>query len=324
MQEPCLLLCLLVEHYMVNLEVIFLGTSAAMPAEDRSLSSLIVNRNGTLLIFDAGEGMQYNFIRTGLGFNKKTMIFITHMHSDHILGILGFLQTLSLQGRSTAVDIFGPELLHDFLVENMKLLPINLSFRLDIHVIPNSQGTVIEEKDYKILYCKSEHGPNVCSYAYCLLENDRPGKFNVGLAKELGIPEGELYGTLQKGVDIIYDNKLFYSRDIVGPTRPGRKIGISGDTRPSDSLCDFFRDCDLLIFESTFASNELTKALESYHSTAIETATLAKMASVHRLCLTHFSSRYKDLNILLDEAKSVFSHTELAFDLKIIPVRYLT
>jgi len=268
--------------------------------------------------------MQYNFIRTGLGFNKKTMIFITHMHSDHILGILGFLQTLSLQGRSTAVDIFGPELLHDFLVENMKLLPINLSFRLDIHVIPNSQGTAIEEKDYKILYCKSEHGPNVCSYAYCLLENDRPGKFNVGLAKELGIPEGELYGTLQKGVDIIYDNKLFYSCDIVGPTRPGRKIGISGDTRPSDSLCDFFRDCDLLIFESTFASNELTKALESYHSTAIETATLAKMASVHRLCLTHFSSRYKDLNILLDEAKSVFSHTELAFDLKIIPVRYLT
>ena len=323
MQKPCLLLCLLVEHYMVNLEVIFLGTSAAMPAEDRSLSSLVVNRNGTLLIFDAGEVMQYNFIRTGLGFNKKTMIFITHMHSDHILGILGFLQTLSLQGRSTAVDIFGPELLHDFLVENMKLLPINLSFRLDIHVIPNSQGTAIEEKDYKILYCKSEHGPNVCSYAYCLLENDRPGKFNVGLAKELGIPEGELYGTLQKGVDIIYDNKLFYSRDIVGPTRPGRKIGISGDTRPSDSLCDFFRDCDLLIFESTFASNELTKAIESYHSTAIETATLAKMASVRRLCLTHFSSRYKDLNVLLYEAKSIFFHTELAFDLKIIPVHYL-
>ena len=156
-----------------------------------------------------------------------------------------------------------------------------------------------------------------------MLENDRPGKFDARRAKELGIPEGELYGSLQKGVDVIYDDKLFYSHDIVGPTRPGRKIGISGDTRPSDSLCDFFRNCDLLIFESTFSSNELTKAIESYHSTAIETATLAKMASVHRLCLTHFSSRYKDLNILLDEAKSVFFHTELAFDLKIIPVHYL-
>ena len=308
---------------MVNLEVIFLGTSAAMPAEDRSLSSLVVNRNGTLLIFDAGEGMQYNFIRTGLGFNKKTMIFITHMHSDHILGILGFLQTLSLQGRKAGVDIFGPELLYDFLAENMKLLHIKLTFQLDIHVIPNSQGTVVVEKDYKILYCKSEHGPNICSYAYCLLENDRPGKFDARRAKELGIPEGELYGSLQKGVDVIYDDKLFYSHDIVGPTRPGRKIGISGDTRPSDSLCDFFRNCDLLIFESTFSSNELTKAIESYHSTAIETATLAKMASVRRLCLTHFSSRYKDLNVLLYEAKSIFFHTELAFDLKIIPVHYL-
>src|SRR5215210_658108 len=308
---------------MVNLEVIFLGTSAAMPAEDRSLSSLVVNRNGTLLIFDAGEGMQYNFIRTRLGFNKKTMLFVTHMHSDHILGILGFLQTLSLQGRKTPVDIFGPELLYDFLVENMKLLQIKLTFQVNIHIIPNSQGTLVEEKDYKILYCKSEHGPNICSYAYCLLENERPGEFNAQRAKELGIPEGELYGSLQKGVDVIYDDKLYYSRDIVGPSRRGRKIGISGDTRPSDRLCDFFRNCDLLIFESTFSSNELTKAMESYHSTAIETATLAKMASVHRLCLTHFSSRYKDLNILLDEAKSIFFHTELAFDLKIIPVHYL-
>ncbi|WP_458744895.1 ribonuclease Z [Candidatus Nitrosocosmicus sp. T] len=308
---------------MVNLEVIFLGTSAAMPSEDRSLSSLVVNRNGTLLIFDAGEGMQYNFIRTRLGFNKKTMLFVTHMHSDHILGILGFLQTLSLQGRKTSVDIFGPELLYNFLIENMKLLQIKLTFQVDIHIIPNSQGTLVEEKDYKILYCRSEHGPNICSYAYCLLENERPGEFNARRAKELGIPEGELYGLLQKGVDVIYDDKLFYSHDIVGPTRRGRKIGISGDTRPSDSLCNFFRNCDLLIFESTFSSNEHTKATESYHSTAIETATLAKMASVHRLCLTHFSSRYKDLHILLNEAKSVFFHTELAFDLKIIPVHYL-
>ena len=161
---------------MVNLEVIFLGTSAAMPTEDRSLSSLVVNRNGTLLIFDAGEGMQYNFIRTRLGFNKKTMLFVTHMHSDHILGILGFLQTLSLQGRKTSVDIFGPELLYDFLIENMRLLQIKLTFQVHIHIILNSKGTLVEEKDYKILYCKSEHGSNICSYAYCLLENERPGR----------------------------------------------------------------------------------------------------------------------------------------------------
>lgn len=307
---------------MVNLEVTFLGTSAAMPTVDRSLSSIIVNRNGTLLIFDAGEGMQYNFIRTGLGFNKKTMLFITHMHSDHILGILGFLQTLSLQGRKTPMDIFGPELIYDFLTKNIQLLRINLTFQIKIHVVSDSQGTLVDEREYKILYCKSEHGPNICSYAYCLLEKDRPGKFDIGKAKKLGIPVGELYGSLQKGIDVVFRNKLICSCDVVGNSRPGRKIGISGDTRPSGELCTFFKNCDLLIFESTFSSHEIAKAKESYHSTAIETATLAKLAFVDKLCLTHFSSRYKDLNVLLNEAKSVFSCSELAFDLKSITVHY--
>lgn len=307
---------------MVSLEVTFLGTSAAMPTVDRSLSSVVVNRNGTLHIFDAGEGMQYNFIRASLGFNKRTMLFITHLHSDHILGILGFLQTLSLQGRTMPIDIFGPEPLYDFIIENFRLLNINLTFQINIHKILDSQGTLVEEKEYKILYCKSEHGPGICSYAYCLLENDRPGKFDIRKAKELGIPEGEMYGLLQKGFDIVDKNRVIHSSEIVGQKRPGRKIGISGDTRPSENLCSFFRNCDLLIFESTFSINELTKAKESYHSTALETATLAKMASVQRLCLTHFSSRYKDLNVLLNEARSVFLSTEIAFDLKLIRVDY--
>lgn len=307
---------------MVSLKIIFLGTSAAMPTADRSLSSIVVNRNGTLLIFDAGEGMQYNFIRANLGFNKKILLFITHLHSDHILGILGFLQTLSLQGRTLPIDIFGPKLLQDFISENIRLLQITLTFQINIHKISDSQGILVEEKEYKILYCKSEHGPGVCSYAYCVVEKDRPGKFDIKKAKTLEIPEGELYGLLQQGIDIVNKNRVIHSSEIVGQTRPGRKIGISGDTRPSENLCNFFRNCDLLIFESTFSSNELLKAKESFHSTAIESATLAKLASVHRLCLTHFSSRYKDLEVLLNEARSVFFSTELAFDLKTVCVNY--
>lgn len=307
---------------MVSLDVIFLGTSAAMPTADRSLSCIVVNRHGTLLIFDAGEGMQYNFIRAKLGFNKRTKLFITHLHSDHILGILGFLQTLSLQGRTLPIDIFGPEPLNDFILENIRLLHIKLTFQINIHKICGSHGILVKEKEYSILYCKSEHGPGVCSYAYCVVENDRPGKFDIKKAKTLNIPEGELYSLLQQGIDIVDKNRVIHSSEIVGQRRPGRKIGISGDTRPSDNLCNFFRDCDLLIFESTFSSNELLKAKESYHSTAIETAALAKLASVHRLCLTHFSSRYKDLEVFLNEARSVFFSTELAFDLKTVSVDY--
>ena len=308
---------------MTNLDVTFLGTSAAMPSENRFLSSIVIYRNGTLFIFDAGEGMQYNFIRARFGFNKKTFIFITHMHSDHILGLLGFFQTLSLQGRNTPVDIYGPKKLYDFLTENFRILNINLSFPLNRHIIPdNEEGILLTDKDYKIMFCRSNHGHNILSYAYCLVENNRPGEFDVEKAKELGIPEGILYQKLQKGEDLQFNNKLIPSRSVVGPSRPGRKIGISGDTRPSNELHDFFKNCDLLIFESTFKSTEIDKAKESFHSTAFEAANLAKLSGVYRLCLTHFSTRYKDLILLLNEAKSVFSNVDIAYDLKSISIPY--
>src|SRR5919112_2924008 len=136
---------------MANLDVTFLGTSAAMPSENRFLSSVVINRNGRLFIFDAGEGMQYNFIRGRLGFNKKTMLFITHMHSDHILGLLGFFQTLSLQGRNLPIDVYGPKLLYDFLNENLRILGISLSFEINVHAIDEREGVLVANKDYRIV-----------------------------------------------------------------------------------------------------------------------------------------------------------------------------
>jgi len=307
---------------MVNLDITFLGTSAAMPSENRFLSSIVINRNGTLFIFDAGEGMQYNFIRSRFGFNKKTMVFVTHMHSDHILGLLGFFQTLSLQGRILPIDIFGPTLLHEYLTENLRILNIGLSFPIYIHVFSNDTGIIVTDKEYSVLYCRSNHGHELLSYSYCLLENNRPGKFNIKKAKELGIPEGIMYQKLQRGENIQFHDTLILSSEIVGPCRSGRKIGISGDTRPSNELIEFFKNCDLLIFESTFHSSEIEKAKESFHSTAIEAAFLAKSSSVYRLCLTHFSARYKDLNILFNEAKSIFDNVELAHDLKSVSIPY--
>ena len=158
------------------------------------------------------------------------------------------------------------------------------------------RGVIVVDKEYKIMFCRSNHGHGIFSYAYCLVEDSRPGEFDIKKAKELGIPAGILYQTLQKGENIEFNNKLIHSNTIVGPLRPGRKIGISGDTRPTDELCKFFKNCDLLIFESTFRSTEIDKAKESFHSTAFEAANLAKLSDVHiRLCLTHFSTRYKDL-----------------------------
>ena len=304
---------------MVNMRLIFLGTSAAVPTAERGLSSIALVRGNELLLFDAGEGMQRNFIRAGLGMNKKMKIFITHMHADHCVGLLGLLQTMSLQGREAPLDIYGQNKLADFLNENIRIMNINLTFKINIHVI-NGEGLVVKENDYQITCCNAHH--SVPAYSYCIEEYNRYGTFNIEEAKRLGIPEGELYGKLQQGKDITYNGKTIKSTQIVGPPRSGRKIGISGDTRPTDKLKDFFMDCDLLVFESTFSYDRYESAIESFHCTAKEAATLAKTAGVRKLLLSHFSARYNTTSQLISEAASVHGNVEGAEDLKVIEIPY--
>jgi ribonuclease Z len=304
---------------MVNMRLIFLGTSAAVPTVERGLSSIALARGNELLLFDAGEGMQRNFIRAGLGMNKKMKILITHMHADHCVGLLGLLQTMSLQGRESALDIYGQNKLADFLNENIRIMNINLTFKINIHII-NREGVIVKENDYQISCCDAYH--SVPAYSYCIEEFNRHGTFNIEEAKRLGIPEGELYGKLQQGKDIIHNGKIIKSTQIVGPPRSGRKIGISGDTRPTDKLKDFFKDCDLLVFESTFSHDRYESAIESFHCTAKEAAMLAKKAGVRKLLLSHFSARYNTTSQLISEANSVHGNVEAAEDLKVIEIPY--
>jgi ribonuclease Z len=151
---------------------------------------------------------------------------------------------------------------------------------------------------------------------------ERPGVFNVKRAAQLGIPEGNLYKQLQSGKDIIIKGSIVRSTDVVGPRRPGRKIGISGDTRPTEKLCKFFENCDLLVFESTYGNELRHKAIENYHATATEAATLARQSGVRKLVLTHFSTRYRQSNQLLAEARLIHEDVDDASDLKIIDLPY--
>lgn len=304
---------------MTELRIIFLGTSAAIPTFRRGLSSVALTRGSELLLFDAGEGMQQNFIKSHLGMNRKMKIFVTHMHADHCVGLLGLLQTMSLQGRQRSVDIFGQPRLAEFIKENMRIIHFGLVFDVNIHII-EGEGIVTKATDYQITCCESSH--SVPAYSFCVTEFDRPGKFDIEEAKRIGIPEGELYRELQEGRNILMDGKTVNSSRVVGPPRPGRKIGISGDTRPTEKLRLFFKDCDLLIYESTYSQDEQTKAMESFHSTATEAAFLAKSCSVKKLYLTHFSARYEDVTDLVKEAKRIHSNTEAAEDLKVVEVPY--
>lgn len=305
---------------MVNMRLIFLGTSAAVPSSERGLSSIALVRGNELLLFDAGEGMQRNFIKAGLGMNKKMKIFITHMHADHCVGLLGLLQTMSLQGRERMLDIYGPLRLPEFLKENMRIMNFRLTFNINIHLI-NGEGIITKENDYQITSCNACH--SIPSYSYCLTEFERPGTFNIEEAKRLGIPEGKLYHELQYGQDIIYQGKIIKSSQIMGPVRPGRKVGISGDTRPTSRLQNFFKDCDVLVFESTYSEENHCKALESFHSTAMEAAQLAKASGVKKLVLTHFSPRYEETTQLVQQARTIHNNVEAAEDLKIADIYYI-
>lgn len=299
--------------------MIFLGTSSAAPTPERGLSSLAIMRDGELLLFDAGEGMQRNFIKAGLGMNRKMKVFVTHMHSDHCVGLLGLLQTMSLQGREKRLDIYGQPKLKEFLLENMRIINFGLTFDVAIHTIED-EGIVVQEKDYLVTCCTAKH--SVPALSFRLDELDRPGEFNVKLVKKLGVPEGELYGQLQRGHDIKHEGKIIRSADVVGAPRPGRKIGISGDTRPTEKLVKFFSGCDVLVFESTYSHDKLAKALETLHSTATEAAKLAKKAGAKKLFLTHFSARYDETSELVKEASAIHVNVEAAEDLKAVDIPY--
>jgi len=299
------------------MKLVFLGTSAAQPTESRAMTCICVVLEKEILMFDAGEGAQLSFLKSKLGWNKKMKIFVTHMHGDHCVGILGLLQTMSLQNRTESIDIYGPKGIEDFLAANLKVLNFGLSFPVRIMTI--KEGLVLDDATYTIHACEADH--SIPAFSYVLQEKEKPGRFYPEKAKELGIPEGKLWHELQSGKEVKVGNKTFKPSDIMGEKRRGKKIGISGDTRPTKKLEEFFKGCDYLTFDSTYSDELKDKAKDHYHSTAKEAAQLAKNAGVANLILTHFSARYDDTGQMVTEAKTVHNSIIAAQDLLEIEIK---
>ena len=299
------------------MKLVFLGTSAAQPTESRAMTCICVVLEKEILMFDAGEGAQLSFLKSKLGWNKKMKIFVTHLHGDHCVGILGLLQTMSLQNRTESIDIYGPRGIEDFLAANLKVLNFGLSFPVRIMTI--KEGLVLDDITYTIHACEADH--SIPAFSYVLQEKEKPGRFYPEKAKELGIPEGKLWHELQSGKEVKVDNKTFKPSDIMGEKRRGKKIGISGDTRPTKKLEEFFKECDYLTFDSTYSDELRDKAKDHYHSTAKEAAQLAKNAGVANLILTHFSARYDNAEEMVKEAKTVHNSIIAAQDLLEIEIK---
>jgi ribonuclease Z len=298
--------------------ITFLGTAAARPTVGRNVSSLVLQREGELMMFDCGEGTQRQMMRFGTGFALGD-IFFSHMHADHFLGVIGLLRTLGLQGRDEPIDLWTPRGTEEVLRQAVDLGVERVSFPVRIH--PLEPGERIERGPYDIVPFRSQHGGR--SLGYALVEHERLGRFDPERARELGIPEGPFWGKLHHGEAVEVDDRTIPPEEVVGPPRPGRKVVYTGDTRPAGSTREAAAGADLLIHEATFAMDEAERAVATGHSTARDAAKVARDAGVLRLALTHFSPRYADDPRMLErEARAVFPDTVAAFDGFTVEVPY--
>jgi ribonuclease Z len=296
----------------MSLSIRLLGTSASRPTVERNVSSLAVHREGETLMFDCGEGTQRQMMRYGVSFALED-IFFTHMHADHLLGVIGLMRTMALQGRVERLRLWGPRGSSRVLRRAEGLGFERATFPVEILEI--EAGERIARKDYEIVGFPVDHRGSA-SLGYAIVEAERKGRFNPDLARDLGIPEGPLWGKIHRGEDVTLDDgTVIASRTLVGDKRPGRTVVITGDTRPCSATLEASRGADLLVHEATFGDEEAARAIETGHSTAREAAHVALEASARRLVLTHFSARYsRDASELDREARSVFPETLIAKD----------
>jgi ribonuclease Z len=303
----------------MSLSLTFLGTGAACPSVERNVSAIALKREGETLLFDCGEGTQRQMMRYGASFSFRE-IFFTHFHGDHVLGVTGLLRTMGLMDRTEPVTLYGPKGAERILGGVISMGIERNKFPVEI--VEVRPGDTLSRKDYDLVTFETIHRADTIGWA--LAEHERLGRFDPEKARDLGIPEGPLWGQIHKGQSVtLEDGRVVHPSQLVGPTRPGRTVVYSGDTRPCDGVRAVSHGADLLIHEATFSSEEAARAVETGHSTAHEAAEIAKAAGVRQLVLTHISPRYtREAPELLAEARAVFPDTTIARDGMTIEVRF--
>jgi ribonuclease Z len=223
---------------------------------------------------------------------------------------------MALMDRRENVQIYGPIGLKDFIVNCQQTLKFELTYKVEVNEIVKS-GVIVDEEEYFVEIVKADH--TVESYCYCFEEKPRPGKFFPEKAIDLGLPEGELWSKLQKSEVVTLSNgKIVRPDDVMGPSKKGRKIVYTGDTKPFEAFSGFAKHADLIIHDCTYDDALNEKAGVTGHSTPTQCAEQAKGAEAKMLVLTHISARYPDAKLLLEQAKKIFENTILAEDLLVL------
>ncbi len=302
----------------MNLEVVFLGTAGSMPTARRVTSATLLRRGGDRILVDCGEGVQRRLMQSTVGLADIEVILLTHCHADHYLGLPGLLKTFDLRERTAPLALYGPPGTRALL---RALDPVIGRLSYPFVALDVDPGTQIACDGYALHAVATVH--RVPSVGWALVEDDRPGMFDAAEAARRGVPFGPLYGRLQRGEDVtLEDGTTVSAEGIVGEARQGRRVVLTGDTRPCDGVLAAAIGADLLVHEATFLADELVRARDTRHSTAREAAEIARDARVKMLALTHLSTRYPP-RLVKEEARTVFAeaHTPRDLDLIEIPFR---
>ena len=301
----------------MDLDLVFLGTAGSTPTAQRAASATLVRRGGDRLLIDCAEGTQRQLLRSDVGLVELPEIFLTHLHADHYLGLPGMLKTFALRGRDTPLTIYGPSGLRE-LMTTLRRVFGRLNYPLEL--VELAPGDTLDRTDYAVRTFRVEHG--VAALGYALIEEIRPGRFDLEAAAALGVPDGPARGALQRGEPVTLDDGTVVRPDqVLGEARAGRRVALTGDTGPASSVVEAVAGFDVLIHEATFCADERERARETGHSTAGEAALVGREAGVRLLALTHLSSRYGGRDVE-KEACALFPATVVPRDFDIIEVPF--
>lgn len=302
---------------MMNVDLIPLGTSSAVPTGRRHLSAAALYREGRVLLFDCGEGTQLRLLDADLKRTRVDVIFLTHLHGDHFYGVFGLLSSMEMQGRRDPVTLVGPEGFREHVHGLRTISGDHRGLEVEYREIePDfSGGLVYEEDEWFVRAEPLEHRVPTLGYRYA--EKDRPGRIDGEKARELGIRRSEHFEALKCGEMVtLASGRRVAPDELVGPERPGMRFAYVSDTRPCDAGVRLAREADLLYHEATFRHELRDRARETAHTTAREAARVAREAGAERLLLGHFSARYSETTELVAEAREVFPETEAARELR--------
>ena len=300
------------------MRITFLGTSAGVPTRLRNVSGVALRlpQRAEVWLFDCGEATQHQIQRTDLRLGQITRIFVSHLHGDHIFGLMGLLASSGLAGQAQPITLYGPAGLEEYVRASARVTGTHVNDSIKVET--TRAGTIYHEDDYTVTSRPLRH--RLQAFGYRVTERDRPGHFDADRAASLGIPFGPLYGQLKRGETVtLPDGRKFDGAEFCGPDLKGRSVVYCTDTTYCEASVELARGADLLIHEATFVDEDAHLARQSTHSTATDAARVAREAGVRELVLTHISPRYARGNAiepseLIRQARAVFPATTLAED----------